>query len=73
MKILGQGTLSKKLTIKAASFSKSALARVIELGGEALNAKGEKYELPKEKKRFVKRAPAKKEAPAAEAKAEESK
>lgn len=55
VKILGGGTLSKKLSIKADWYTKSALARIAELGGEALNAKGEKFELPKPKKPFVKK------------------
>ena len=54
VKILAGGTLSKKLTIKADWYSKSALARIAELGGEALTAKGDKFELPKPKKKFVK-------------------
>ena len=66
VKILGDGKLSKKLTLKADWYTKSALARIAELGGEALNAKGEKFELPKPKKIFVKREPAKKAKPAAE-------
>lgn len=70
VKILGDGTLTKKLTIKADWYSKSAIEKVGQLGGEVLNAKGEKFELPKPKKKFVKRAPAKKEQPTAEAKPE---
>jgi large subunit ribosomal protein L15 len=56
VKILGDGKLTKKLSIKAGWYSKSALAKLAELGGEALNAKGEKFELPKPKKKFVKKA-----------------
>ncbi len=72
VKILGGGTLSKKLTIKADWYTKSALARIAELGGEALTARGDKFELPKPKKKFVKKADkakpaaAAKERPAAE-------
>jgi len=55
VKILGGGTLSKKLILKAGWFSKSALTKIAELGGEALNCNGEKFELPKPKKIFVKR------------------
>lgn len=70
VKILGEGTLTKKLTIKADWYSKSALEKLAQLGAEVLNAKGEKFELPKPKKKFEKRVPAKKESPA-EAKAEQ--
>jgi large subunit ribosomal protein L15 len=77
VKILGDGTLTKKLTVVANWYSKSALARITELGGEAKNATGEAFQHPKPKKRFVKRAKdakpakaAKAEAPAEEAKAE---
>jgi hypothetical protein len=66
VKILGDGKLTKKLTIKAGWYSKSALARIAELGGEALNLKGEKFELPKPKKIFVKREQPKKAKPAGE-------
>jgi large subunit ribosomal protein L15 len=72
VKILGGGMLSKKLIIKADWYTKSALARIAELGGEALTAKGDKFELPKPKKKFVKRtdkakpAAATREQPAAE-------
>lgn len=55
VKVLGDGKLTKKLTIKAGWYSKSALAQIAEVGGESLNAKGEKFELPKPKKKFVKR------------------
>jgi large subunit ribosomal protein L15 len=65
VKILGGGTLSKKLTIKADWYTKSALARIAELGGEALTAKGAKFELPKAKKKFVKRPDKAKSAAAA--------
>ena len=86
VKILAEGTLTKKLTIKAAWYSKSALVKIAEVGAVALNAKGEKFELPKPKKKFIKRIapkvgepkaeqakaePAKEEAPAAEAKTEQ--
>jgi large subunit ribosomal protein L15 len=70
VKVLGDGTFTKKLTIKAGWYSKPALARLLELGCEALNEKGEKFEHPKPKKKFVKRVAAPKaEAPKAEAKA----
>ncbi len=69
VKILGQGQLTKKLTVTVGWYSKSAHAKIVELGGSAQNLKGEPFEFPKPKKRFVKRiaAPKKKggeEAPA---------
>lgn len=68
VKILGNGELTKKLTISAAAYSKSAFEKVGSLGGTAQNASGAAYELPKKKKKFVKRD--KNAAPAAEAPAE---
>jgi large subunit ribosomal protein L15 len=88
VKILGSGELTKKLTVSAGWYSKSAHAKITELGGAAQNLKGENFEFPKVKKKFIPREkPAKKiaadagEAPAAaatpaaapEAPAEESK
>lgn len=55
VKILGEGKLTKKMTVKAGWYSKSALVKLLEVGCEALNAKGEKFEHPKPKKIFVKR------------------
>jgi large subunit ribosomal protein L15 len=68
VKILGQGNLTKKLTVTAGWYSKSAHAKINELGGAAQNLKGEAFEFPKPKKKFVPREkPAKKAAaPAAE-------
>lgn len=65
VKILGNGTLNTKLTLKVDWYSKSALARIGELGGEALTAGGQKFELPKPKKKFVKRDAKAATAPAA--------
>ena len=56
VKILGQGNLTKKLTVIAGKYSKSAHAKILELGGTAQNLKGEAFEFPKEKKKFVPRA-----------------
>lgn len=71
VKILGMGTLSKKLTVVAGWYSKSAHEQITKAGGAANNAKGETFEFPKPKKKFVpKEKPKKKaadEAPAAEA------
>jgi large subunit ribosomal protein L15 len=77
VKILGNGELSKKLTIVAGWYSKSAFEKISAAGGTAQNLKGESFEFPKPKKKFVKRegeaaAPAEDEAakPADEPKAE---
>lgn len=55
VKILGNGELTKKLTITAGWYSKSALEKVTTAGGSALNLKGEAFAFPKPKKKFVKR------------------
>ena len=55
VKILGQGKLTKKLTIVAGWYSKTALEAVTKLGGTAQNLKGEAFAFPKEKKKFVPR------------------
>lgn len=83
VKILGGGKLSKKLTVVAGWYSKSAHEAIGKAGGAAQNLKGEAFEFPKPKKVFVPREPVKKakkaeagegEAPAAEtAKAPEAK
>src|SRR5205823_10474841 len=66
VKILGDGELKKKLTVIAGWFSKSAHSKITQAGGAAQNLKGEAFEIPKPKKIFVPREPAKKK------KAEES-
>jgi large subunit ribosomal protein L15 len=55
VKILGFGELTKKLTVSAGWYSKSAHAKITELGGAAQNLKGETFEFPKVKKKFVPR------------------
>jgi hypothetical protein len=60
VKILGNGELGKKLTVVAGWFSKSAHQKILDAGGAAQNAKGEPFEFPKPKKRFIPREPAKK-------------
>lgn len=72
VKILGDGEISKKLTITAKWYSKSALEKITKAGGQALNLKGEAFETPKPKPVFVPRDKAKKAeaAPAAEEKKE---
>ena len=60
VKILGEGTIDKKLTVVAGWFSKSAHQKILDAGGTVQNRKGEAFEFPKPKKRFVKRDPVKK-------------
>jgi large subunit ribosomal protein L15 len=67
VKILGSGQLTRKLTIVAGWYSKSAHAKITELGGTAQNLKGEAFEFPKPKKKFVPREKAPKKAAAAAA------
>lgn len=55
VKILGQGTLTRKLTITAGWYSKSATDKIAAAGGTAQNLKGEAFAFPKPKKKFVKR------------------
>jgi hypothetical protein len=67
VKILGNGELTKKLTVVAGWYSKSAHQKITSAGGAAQNLKGEEFQFPKPKTRFVPRAPKKKvteEAPA---------
>jgi large subunit ribosomal protein L15 len=70
VKILGEGDLTKKLTVVAGWYSKSAHAKILAAGGVAQNPKGEVFEFPKPKKKFIPREPVKKkvaeDAPAAE-------
>jgi large subunit ribosomal protein L15 len=66
VKILGQGKLSKKLSVVAGWYSKSAHEAITKLGGAAQNLKGEAFEFPKEKKKFVPREKAPKKAAASE-------
>jgi large subunit ribosomal protein L15 len=70
IKILGEGKLEKKLTISVGWYSKSAHEKILAAGGVAQNAKGETFEFPKPKKKFIPREPKKPklvDAPAAEA------
>jgi large subunit ribosomal protein L15 len=78
VKILGNGEISKKLTVVAAQYSKSAFEKITKAGGVANNLKGETFQFPREKKKFVPREPVKKkkggeEAPAEAAPAAEAK
>jgi large subunit ribosomal protein L15 len=60
VKILGVGSLSKKLTVVAGWYSHSALEKITKAGGAAQNLKGDTFEFPKPKKRFVLREQPKK-------------
>ena len=72
VKILGDGDVKKKLTVIAGWYSKSAHEKITQAGGSAQNLKGEAFEFPKPKKKFVprekvsKKAASAPEAPAAE-------
>jgi large subunit ribosomal protein L15 len=55
VKILGNGELSKKLTVVAGWYSKSAHEKIAKAGGAAQNLKGEAFEFPKPKKKFIPR------------------
>jgi len=62
VKILSEGELTKKMTIVAGKFSRSAYDKLTTLGAIAQNVKGEPYQFPKVKKKFVKRDAVKKPA-----------
>lgn len=64
VKILGDGQLSKKLVVIANAYSRSAHAAIGQAGGTANNDKGQPFEFPKEKKKFVPRETPKKKADA---------
>lgn len=49
VKVLGDGELSKKLSIQAGWYSKSAHAKIAAAGGTTLNAAGEPFAYPKPK------------------------
>ena len=52
VKVLGDGTLSKKLNVTAGWYSKSAHEKITAAGGSAKNAKGEDFKFPKPTPRF---------------------
>jgi large subunit ribosomal protein L15 len=60
VKILGNGTLERKLTVLAGWYSRSAQAKITQLGGVTQTAKGTTFEFPKPKKKFIPRVPVKK-------------
>jgi len=72
VKILGGGEFTKKLTVVAGWYSKSAYEKITQAGGTAQNPKGEAFQFPKPKKKFVpreggpKKSKKKEEAPPAE-------
>lgn len=72
VKILGQGALGRKLTVVAGWYSKSAHQKIVEAGGAAQNLKGQAFEFPKPKKKFVPREGTGKKAKKAEPKSEEA-
>lgn len=72
VKILGDGSLTKKLTVVAGWYSKSAVEKITAAGGVAQNAKGEPFQFPKPKKKFVPNTDKAKKSKAAEAAAPEA-
>jgi large subunit ribosomal protein L15 len=60
VKILGDGELSKKLTVVAGWYTRSAHEKIGAAGGTAQNTKGQTFEFPKPKKKFIPREPVKK-------------
>jgi hypothetical protein len=67
VKILGDGAVGKKLTVLAGWYSKSAHEKITQAGGAAQNLKGEGFEFPKPKKKFVPREAAPKKSKKKEA------
>lgn len=55
VKILGNGAVTKKLTVLAGWYSRTAHEKINAAGGQAQNLKGEAFEFPKPKKKFVPR------------------
>ena len=55
VKILGDGAVTRRLTVVAGWYSKSAHQKITAAGGTAQNPKGEAFEFPKPKKKFVPR------------------
>jgi large subunit ribosomal protein L15 len=72
VKVLGDGSLTKRLTVVAGWYSKSAHEKITAAGGAAHNLKGEPFQFPKPKKKFVKREQPKKKDKAAAAAAAEA-
>jgi large subunit ribosomal protein L15 len=59
VKILGNGDVTRRLTTVAGWYSKSAHQKITAAGGTAQNPKGEAFEFPRPKKKFVPRETAK--------------
>src|SRR4051794_1811183 len=57
VKVLGDGEITKKLTVVAGWYSRSAHQKITAAGGTAQNGKGEAFESPTPKKKFVPREP----------------
>ena len=55
VKILGNGSVSKRLTVLAGWYSRSAHEKITAAGGTAKNAKGEEFKFPKPTPRFAKK------------------
>jgi large subunit ribosomal protein L15 len=55
VKILGDGDFTKKLTIIAGWYTKSAFEKISQAGGTAQNAQGQPFAFPKPKKKFIPR------------------
>ena len=60
VKVLGEGTLSKRLNVTAGWYSKSAHEKITAAGGSAKNARGEDFKFPKPTPRFDHKNQAKK-------------
>src|SRR5580704_3798251 len=60
LKVLGDGEISKKLTVVAGWYSKTAVQKLTDAGGTVQNAKGELFAFPKPKKKFIPREVVKK-------------
>lgn len=67
LKVLADGEVTKAYTVHADRYSKASYEAITKAGGKALNAKGETYEFPKVKKKFVQREDPKKAKKAADA------
>ena len=64
IKILGDGAITRKLTVVAGWYTRSAHRKITEAGGAAQDPKGQAFEFPKPKKKFIPReAPRKSKQP----------
>jgi large subunit ribosomal protein L15 len=60
VKILGDGAITKRLTVLAGWYSKSAHEKITAAGGAAKNLKGDDFKFPKPTPRFKQNSPVKK-------------